>query len=141
MAGGELGLETWLPPMAPHLIVDEVGMSLVCIILRLSLRKGRYANQLQWESMRKGPTALANLYMSRYLGMNGTIYSRYVRILTAMACTKRGTWFGTFMRGSNIRMGVINNQDFRITCNMDNDVLGIWEEEWKGLNKRSGKQR
>ena len=28
MVGGELGVETWIPPMGPYYLVDEVGMIL-----------------------------------------------------------------------------------------------------------------
>ena len=30
LAGDELGLETWITPMVPFLIVDNLGMSLAC---------------------------------------------------------------------------------------------------------------
>ena len=83
VAGDELGLETWLPPMVPYPLVDEVGMGLACTILRLSLRKKRHAKQLQGYYTRKGKMAWANLYTAGSLGMGEIIYSRDGRILKA----------------------------------------------------------
>ena len=37
-------------------------MGVSFIILRLSLKKGGYFGHIQWESMRKYPTAWANIY-------------------------------------------------------------------------------
>ena len=69
--------------------------------------------------------------------MGNTIYSRDGRILTYTACPTRGNWFGKFMRGSKLRMGVINNQDFGITFNVVKALPKRWKEEWKGLNNSS----
>ena len=61
VAGGELGLETWLPPMGPFPLVDEVGMSLACTTFRFSFRKGINTEHLQWDLTRKAPTPWTNL--------------------------------------------------------------------------------
>ena len=76
--------------------------------------------------MKKGPTAGANLYGAGSLGIGNMIYSRDGRILTATLCTKRGTWFGKFMRGSKLRMGAINKKDSRITCKVFKALLERW---------------
>ena len=64
MAGDELGLETWLPPMGPSPIVDELGVGLACTTLIFSLRKGRHTEHLQWDPINKAPTVQTNLYKS-----------------------------------------------------------------------------
>ena len=43
VAGDELGLYKWLPPMGTYPILDEVGMSLTCTTLMFYLRKGGHA--------------------------------------------------------------------------------------------------
>ena len=48
VAGYELGMETWLPPLVTYPIVYEVWMSLACTTLILSLRKGIHGEHLQW---------------------------------------------------------------------------------------------
>ena len=92
--------------MGPYLLKDEVGMGVACVTLRMSLRKMRYVGHLQWDSMGKGPTACANIYGAGVLGMGDTIYSRDGKTFTKTACPTRGQWFGMFMRGSKMRMGV-----------------------------------
>ena len=56
MAREDLGLEDWLPPLGPYPLKYEVGVGLVCVTLRIPLRKGRYVGPLEWDSMKKGPT-------------------------------------------------------------------------------------
>ena len=73
--------------------------------------------------MRKAPTVWVNLYGLGSLGMGNMIYSKYGSILPATACHTIGTWFGKFMRVSKLRMGVINKQDFEITCKVVKALL------------------
>ena len=62
MSREELGLEYWLPPLGTYPLKDEVSIVVVCVTLRMYLRKGRYVGHLQWESMRKVPISWSNLY-------------------------------------------------------------------------------
>lgn len=57
-----LGLTEPYPPMGPFPLRDDLGMKPAVMSLHSSLRKGRYAGHLQWDSMRATPTAWANLY-------------------------------------------------------------------------------
>ena len=66
---------------------------MACTELMFSLRKGRRAEQLKWDSMRKRTTAWADLYGEGSLGMRDTIYYIYGRVLTATAYPTRGPWF------------------------------------------------
>ena len=45
-----------------------------------------------------------------------------------MACPTRVPWFGKFVRGSKLRMGVIKKQDFGITCKLVKVQMERWEE-------------
>ena len=112
MAREELGLGYWFPPLRPYLLKDEVGLGVACTAFSISLSKGMYSDRLQWDSMRKDPTAWANLYGSGVLGMGDTIYARDRKFFTEIACPTKEIWFGKFMRGSKLRMGLIEKQDF-----------------------------
>ena len=57
--------------------------------------------------MRKGPEAWDNIYGDGVLGMGDTIYDRDGEKFTETVCPIRGPWFGKFMRGSKLQMGVI----------------------------------
>ena len=48
------------------------------------------------------------------LGMGDTIYSSDGEKFTENECPTRGPWFGNFMRGSKIQMGVIKKQDLEL---------------------------
>ena len=80
--------------------------------------------------MRKGPTAWENLYGAGVLGLGDTIYSRDGKKFTETACPTRGPWFGKFMRGSQLRMGVIKKQGFGVTSKMVKDLLEVREALW-----------
>ena len=56
MAIGDLCLEEWMLRLIPYPLTDEVGMGITCVTLRLSLQKGKYVGNLQWDRMRKAPT-------------------------------------------------------------------------------------
>ena len=128
MVGGELGVEKLIPPMGPYYLVYEVGMILACTYLIIYLKKGRHTEHLQWDLTRKALMDWANVYGAASLEICDTIYSRDGRILTSIAYPTRGTWFGKFMRGSKLSMGVIKKQEFGITCNMVKALLEIWKE-------------
>ena len=89
----ELGLEYWFPPLWPYPLKDEVGMVLVCVTLRISLRKGIYGGHLHWGRMSKVPTAWSNIYGYGVLGMRDTIYARDRENFTEIACPTRGLLF------------------------------------------------
>ena len=109
--------------MTPYPLNEELGMGVVCVTLRLSLRKGGYVGHLHWDSMRKSPTAWDNLCGARVLGMGYTIYERYGKKITDTECPMLGTCFGNFMRVSKFWMGVIKNQEFRVTSKMAKYLL------------------
>ena len=49
----DLSLDDCLPPLGPYPLKYEVWTELACLIFRLSLQKGRYAENFQWLSMHK----------------------------------------------------------------------------------------
>ena len=131
MAREEIRLEYCFPTLGHYLIKDEVGMGVACVALRISLRRGRYVGNIQWDSMRKGPTAWVNLYGAGVLVLGDTINSRDGEKLKETVCPTRGPWFGNFMRGSKLWMGVINKQDFGVINEMVKALLEVWEVHYR----------
>ena len=78
--------------------------------------------------MKKVPKSWENLYGAGSLGMGHTICLRGGSILTATACPTRGHWFEKFMRGDQVRIGVINKKCFAITCKVVKALLERCEE-------------
>ena len=85
-----------MPLLDPYLLIDEVGMGIACMTLRLSLQKGRYVGNLQWNSICKAPISWAKLYGAGTLGTGDTILSRN---FTETSCSTRGPWFVKLVRG------------------------------------------
>ena len=65
------------------------------------------------------------------LGLVDIIYSRYGKKFTETECPIRRPWFGKFMRGSKLWMGVIKKQDFEVTSEMVKDFLEVREAEYR----------
>ena len=75
-----------MPLLDPYLLIDEVGMRIACMTLRLSLQKGRYVGNLQWNSIWKAPISWAKLYGAGTFGTGDTILSRYEDKFMEIAC-------------------------------------------------------
>ena len=69
-------LEDLFPHIGTYALNYEVGMSMACVTLRLSLINSRCVGHLQWYSIRKAPTPWANLYGDVVLSMGDTIFAR-----------------------------------------------------------------
>ena len=63
--------------------------------------------------------------------MGGTIFERGRKKFMDTACPTRGSWFGKFMRGSKLWMGVIKKQEFGVNSNMIKALFMVWDTEWK----------
>ena len=106
-------------------------MGIALYTLQASLRKGRYSNYLQWDSMRKTPTWYANAYEAGTEYGNGSMMVQDDRKLFSTLCPSNGKWFSRFMRGAKLRMGVIRRQNEALTAMMILAVLQFAEEDWK----------
>ena len=77
--------------MGPYPLKNEVGMGVVCVTLRMSLREKIYGGNLQWESMRKLKTAWSSLFGDGLLGIGDRSFSRDWENFTETACLTRGS--------------------------------------------------
>ena len=78
----------------------------------LSLRKGIYVYHLHWYIVRKFQMTRSNLYEKGECVRRRNILVKDKRKLVATDCLTRGPWFGKFMRGNKLSMGIVRNQDF-----------------------------
>ena len=78
---------------------------------------------IQWGGMSKEPTVWNNLYGAGTLPMGDKIFSRDRKKFTETLCPTRVPWFGKFMRGSKLRIGVTKRQDFGVTLDMVKVIL------------------
>ena len=108
----EFGLGGWFTPMRGYTLKGEVGMVLARVTLRLYLIKWRYVGHLQWDITRKYPTSWANFYGAGMLVIGDTMFVRYGGKFTDKWLPTRGMWFGKFIIGSKLRVGLIKKQYF-----------------------------
>ena len=72
--------------------------------------------------------------MSQYIwiwgvGNGGHHFLRDGKKSTETECTTWGPWFGKFMKGYKLRVGLIKKQYFRVTSEMVKDLLVGWDIE------------
>jgi hypothetical protein len=65
-----------LPALGPFPIGDLCGMKMACLSLDASLRKGRYADHLQWDSMRSTPGAISNMWRAGIDSTGGSVLAK-----------------------------------------------------------------
>ena len=87
-----------------------MGVGVVFLSFRLSLRKGVYIGHLQWVIMIKFLVARSNLYGSGVVGMGNTVFPRDGGKFTEIACPTRGGVVLKFMIGYKLNMGVVKKQ-------------------------------
>jgi hypothetical protein len=97
-----------LPALGPFPISDLCGMKMACLSLDASLRKGRYADHLQWDSMRfTCPGAISHMWRAGIDSTGGSVLAKDEKKLYVTSNPARTEWFERFMKGAKLRIGVI----------------------------------
>lgn len=116
----------------PHL-EDRVGMAIAVQTLTASLRPGKYANHLQYESLRRTTSWWNNAYNAYNAGteyMREAIFAQDAMRMVATTSPTRGEWYARFMRGVRLRQGEIRVQDLpftsKIVLALDSVCEGLW---------------
>ena len=136
-----LSMEEGLPTMMPFPIKDIVGMGPAIILLEQSLRQGKYAKHLQYDSMRQSRTAFANFRASTGHVLNQSVMASDNRKLYITDCPTRSNWFERFMKGARLRMGMIRRKNMGLTSEMTHLLLDLMNEDWmKSRDTRSKKK-
>lgn len=98
----------FLPRLGWPIVEDRVvGMGVAVNTLIASLRPGKHANHLQWDSMRKSTTWWNNAHNAGEGYSNKTVFARDERRVVASTSPTAGEWYTRFMRGAKSRMGQI----------------------------------
>jgi hypothetical protein len=121
--------EQLLPRLGSEEVRDRVGMSEALVTIAISLRYGRNSKHKQYDTMRKTRTWLNNAHDA------GQEYSWTV---VGLDCAKQyvttghtsGKWFGRFMRGSRLKMGMIRRQNEALTSALAMAVCAEAETRW-----------
>lgn len=99
------------PRMGNPDLEDKCGMEFATIMLHASLRRGVYADHLQWDTARKTVSWAMNAWSAIVRGEDGTLFASDERTLFSSESPTRTRWFQRFVLGMKKRMGVIRKQD------------------------------
>lgn len=135
--GSGAGMREPLPPRGPFPLRDDCGMKAAYMLLENSLRPGKYAGHLQWDSARGMTTAYANAYMSGVDSLRGSVMAKDDKKMMVTTCPTRSLWYERFSRGAKLRIGVIRKQNYALTEEMVHRLLDVLDEAWWAAEENS----
>ncbi|KAL7578815.1 hypothetical protein ACA910_016036 [Epithemia clementina (nom. ined.)] len=135
-----LGIQNPFPPHGPYPVSDLFGMGTACTMLIKTLRAGRNAEQIQFETTRKLRSAVSNFIHTTPCGIGAATIGYGER--GSQFCSGSPTnvqWFKRFMSGCHQRMEDVWVPDKAVTLEEILAALDILEDEYQSL--ASGQRR
>ena len=122
--------ETLLPHLGNAELRDRVGMGAALATLVTSLRAGRNSTNIQVDTMRKTRTWISNAHDAgqEYSCESVVGLDRAKQYVTS--CHTFGKWYGRFMRGARLRMGMVRKQNEALSSLMALAVCEVAESKW-----------
>jgi len=136
-----LSLDSLFPEMGNPEMKDKVGMGLALITLNSSLRAGRNADTIQWDTMRKTPGWFFQVWEATTGGEEVSIFAADNKKMYETDCITRSRWFSAFMLGAKKRMGVVRKQNEALSSKQLLALLEIAEARWAELPEGPEKKR
>ncbi len=132
--------ETLLPHLGNAELKDMEGMGVALATLITYLRAGRNSTNIQWDTMRKTRTWISNAHNA------GQEYScelvvgldRAKQYITSSHTFEK--WYGRFMRGAWMRMGMIRKQNEALTSLVALAVCKVAESKWRLSSNKETKE-
>ena len=123
--------ERLLPQLGSAVVEDIVGMSEALVMLATSLRTGRNSTHIQWDTMHKTRTWLNNAHEAgrEYSYKTVVGLDRAKQYITTGHTS--GKWFGWFMKGVRMRMGMIQKQNEALTSALAMVACTVVEACWR----------
>ena len=100
-----LGLSNILPVTGPLPLEDTMGMEIAVYMLQRSLYKGRYKDNLYFESVRKLRSIYSNIWHSSRQTSTTSVMVGYLKKTYVTSCSTYELWFEPFILGIYKRMG------------------------------------
>lgn len=118
-------------PMGPFPLEDSFGMAAAIVMLELSRNKGKNAEKVQFNTIRKFRAAFSNAYQaSASAGTEGMVMAKEQRKMEVTKCPSHGNWFERFNKGCHKRMGDVVIPDRALAVEIIVEMLRILEAEW-----------
>ena len=123
--------EAFLPQLGNTELRDRVGMGAALATLVTSLRAGRNSTNIQVDTMRKTRTWISNAHDAgqEYSCESVVGLDRAKQYVTS--CHTFGKWYGRFMRGARLRMGMVRKQNEALTSSVALAVCEVAESRWQ----------
>jgi hypothetical protein len=130
MAMDNLSLDyrTILPILGNPRVGDQVGLGVALTTVLGSLRQGKNAAKVQFDTIRKTQTWFVNAYDAEENYSCETVVGLDQKKQYLSTGHTFGKWFSRFMRGARLRMGMVRRQNEALTSKL---VLGICAEAEK----------
>jgi hypothetical protein len=132
--------ESLLPQLGLAEVWDQVGMAEALATLVTSLRPGRNSTNVQWDTMRKTRMWLSNAHNAgrEYMCEMVVGIDRAKQYVTRSHTL--GKWFGRFMRGTRLRMGMIRKQNEALTSVLALAGCEAAEARWNSATEEGVKE-
>jgi hypothetical protein len=105
-----------------------------------SLRPGRNSTNIQWETNRKTRTWLSNAHDAGHKYMCEMVVGMDRAKQYVTSGHTLGKWFGRFMRGTQLRMGMIRKQNEALTSALALAVCEAAEARWNSATEEGLKE-
>jgi hypothetical protein len=123
LAEDRFGLWNFLPPMGPHRVSDDWGMSVAMLMIERSMSKGKYGNNLQFETTRKLRSGFSNLWGASRHTMTTSVMAKDQAKLFVTRCPTYSMWFERFVKGMHSRMGDDRRPDAALSTDMMREIM------------------
>ena len=137
----ELAVGHIFPKMGNPTAKDEDGMGLAIIMLHASLRKGVYANHLQFDTVRKTVSWAWHAWTAVMRGEDGAVFASDDKTMHACEAPTRSKWFQRFVMGVKKRMGVTRKQDEALTSEQLRALQELGDLLWERAEGVEEKRR
>ena len=128
-----------LPTFENPRLHDRVGMRLACIMLRASLNEGIYCDTVQFDTVRKTRAWIGNVFnaSSEY---DGSPLDLDAGLFVSVSPTDK-EWFRRFVRGMQLRMGVVKFQNEALSSAMVLGLCKLLDDAWQATVNEDTRER
>lgn len=126
-------------PLGPFPITDSFGMSAAIVMQLRSLEKGKYANHLQFDTIRKFRSAVSNIYHASVEGQKAVVMAKDTRKLVVTECPTYSQWYEKCIKGMHKRLGDDVRPDRALSFEILLAMFDLLDKEW--LSPMSDPQR
>jgi hypothetical protein len=123
------------PTRGPFPCADIWGMRVACAILMRSIDKGKNAATIQYETMRKLRSHIANFVHTCPGGIGARFMGEEGAAGAVSNSPTNSEWFRRFMKGCHRRMGDVWMPDRPVTMQELWKCLMLLEEDWEVFEK------